>query len=461
MTDFLHLFWDPDPIMLSAGPLRVAWYGVMWAVSFMLGYYLMRYIFAREKAPAKWLDPLVLYMVLGSVLGARLGHCFFYEPDYYLSNPLEIIMIQKGGMASHGGAIGIILVLAIWSRRVSKLSMLWILDRIVIAVAIAGVLIRFGNFINQEIVGSESNASYAFVFPRNDQGSTYEARPEDKGIEVKLKAEEFRSTLPDLFRSYDGVGYERVAGEWTGATLDGDRAVKRLDATVKDTCCVNYAFLYTDPKGEKMVAPQDTNDTRRITLRQSVASRTAKFDGRWVGDSLELLFSWGDPNMEQASFSVQLMESADGINWTKLKGADLDGAVQSASLQAKVAPPAGSTMTYLVAYKAKADLNYIARHPAQLYEAFCYLLILGFLLWLYFKQDGKIPLGQHFGWFLILIFTARFFIEYFKAWQVDFLGDSPINMGQILSIPFVMAGVFFLVRSRSQPREFQHPEEPE
>ena len=161
--------------------------------------------------------------------------------------------------------------------------------------------------------------------------------------------------------------------------------------------------------------------------------------------------------MRETAFTVVLLESNGEGEWRKLKSADLDSRAPSASLTAKVAPQ--ESKTYLIAYKSMSNLRYVARHPAQLYEAFCYLLILGFLAWLYFRQDGKIPLGQLFGWFLILIFTARFIIEYYKAWQVDFLGDSPINMGQILSIPFVLAGLFFLLRSRNQPSEFSVPED--
>jgi len=447
MNSFLHLFWDPNPLMLEAGIIKIAWYGMMWAMSFMIGYYLLSYFFKLEKIPAKWLDSLVLYMVLGSVIGARLGHCFFYEWDYYTSNPMEILFINKGGMASHGGAIGIILVLFFWSRRVSKRSMLWILDRVVIAVALAGVLIRFGNFINQEIVGAPSNSSIAVVFPKHDQNSEFRARPADKGIQISYKAGVQQASDLGLYRSYNDVDLEWVDLPWKGVNRDGEPWLELDDRAVKDTCCVSYSLMYKPVMGESMIPPLDSTDTRQVKLQQSVSRDYASLQGVWDGDSVRLTFVWGRSNLE-GNFNVSFLESYDGKNWKRLKTADLYKGAQNAQLTGSFAPDPDRVATYRVAVRETSDLHYVARHPAQLYEAAAYLPIFIFLLLLYFRQKGRIPQGQHFGLFLILIFTARFFIEFIKENQEAFEDDLTYNMGQLLSIPFVLAGIFFLIRSR-------------
>lgn len=446
MDNLLHIFWDPNPVALELGPLKVAWYGITWALGFLFGYYMLSYFFKLEKVPAKWMDSLVLFMVAGSVLGARLGHCLFYEPDYYLSNPLEIIMINKGGMASHGGAIGIILVLWWWSRKIEKRTMLWILDRIVIAVALTGALIRMGNFVNQEIVGSPTNSSFGFVFPKNDQGSEFRAKPDDKGILVSYAKGLNDAANLTLLRSYDGEAFETVASQWRGRSIDKQPWIEMTDAGVKDTCCVTYSLIYKD--GVRDTVPGvDSTDNRIAVLEQTVSQRFARLVGQWEGDSLKMMFSWGDPNVTQGGFTIVLLESYDGMNWTKLKSMDLAHGQQTAVLNAAFKPDPNRPVTYRVAYRGASDLHYIARHPAQIYEAVAYFLIFLFLIFLYLRVKGHVPKGQLFGLFLILVFGYRFGIEFLKADQVGFEEGLPINMGQILSIPFILAGLFFLLTS--------------
>lgn len=446
MNSLLHIFWDPNPLMLEVGVVKVAWYGMMWAFSFLIGYYMITYFFKLEKRPAKWLDSLVMYMVPGSVIGARLGHCFFYEWDYYTSNPLEILFINKGGMASHGGAIGIIFVLWLWSRFVSKKNMLWILDRIVVAVALAGVLIRFGNFINQEIVGAPSDSGIAVVFPRFDQNSEFRARPADKGIKVEFKAGMQKATSLSLYRSYDEGDLYLVESPWVGANKDGEPWIEVSDRAAKDTCCVTYSLMYNQVLGQGRVEPVDSNDTRQVILEQNVSADYAKLEGRWDGDSVRLVFSWGEPSLE-GNFNVSFLESYDGKNWKRLKSADLAKGTQGAKLTGSFAPDPSRTATYRVSLRETSDLHYIARHPAQLYEAGAYLLIFVFLFFLYFRQKGRVPRGQLFGLFLILVFAARFIIEFVKENQEPFEEDLILNMGQLLSIPFVLLGLFFLLMS--------------
>jgi phosphatidylglycerol:prolipoprotein diacylglycerol transferase len=257
----MFVTWDVDPNLFEIGPLTIRWYGVLFASAFLVGHYIIQNIFIKENQPKEWMDSLLIYMMVGTVLGARLGHVFFYQWDYYSQNIGEILQVWKGGLASHGAAIGIIISLALWSYKVSKKSLLWILDRVVITVALAAVFIRFGNLMNHEIIGAITDVPWAFIFTK-----------------------------------------------------------------------AGYAVL--------------------------------------------------EP-----------------------------------------------------------------RHPTQLYEALSYLIIFGLLMFLYYKQNaGKRP-GLLFGLFLILLFTARFFIEFIKEVQVAKEIEMTLNMGQWLSIPLVMVGLFFVIRS--------------
>ncbi|MFP4556813.1 MAG: prolipoprotein diacylglyceryl transferase [Bacteroidales bacterium] len=163
-----HIVWDINPEIFSLGPLSVRYYGVFWAMSFLLGYMIFERFVKKENLPENYLDTLTIYVAIGTIVGARLGHCLFYEPEYYLSNPIEILKIWRGGLASHGAAIGIILSLYLFSKRTKK-PLIYILDRIVIVVALAGVLIRLGNLMNSEIYGVETSLPWGFIFARNQE----------------------------------------------------------------------------------------------------------------------------------------------------------------------------------------------------------------------------------------------------------------------------------------------------
>jgi prolipoprotein diacylglyceryl transferase len=256
----LYINWNPSPEIFSIGPITVRWYGLLFAMGFFVGYFIMQRIFKKEQIPQSVLDKLTTYMFAATVIGARLGHCLFYDPAYYLSNPIEIIKIWEGGLASHGAGVGIIIALLILARKTS-MPVLWYLDRIVIVTALAGMFIRTGNLINSEIIGKATELSWGFYFRRSH-----------------------------------------------------------------------------------------------------------------------------DPAISQ-----------------------------------------------------------IARHPAQIYEALSYLLIFGILMIYYNKRYPKFRDGQLFAMFLILVFGARFFIEYVKEVQVQFEEGLQLNMGQILSIPFVTLGIVLLI----------------
>ena len=256
-----YITWNVNPEIFGVGPLSVRYYGLFFALAFVLGYYIFTRIFKIEKIKIEVLDRLTIYMIVGTVIGARLGHVFFYQPDYYLSNPLEILAIWHGGLASHGAAIGILIALYLFVRKEKK-PFIWILDRIVIAVALAGFFIRMGNLMNSEIYGIQTNLPWGFIFLRNNE-----------------------------------------------------------------------------------VVP---------------------------------------------------------------------------------------------------------KHPTQIYEALAYLLIFFLLFRIYFKTKGTFKPGLLFSLFLILVFTARFFIEFIKQVQVPFEKGMALNMGQILSLPFILLGLFLLYRSLSK-----------
>ena len=267
--------WNVDPEIFSIGNLSIRWYGLLFASAFLAGYLVFTRYLKTERLTSEMLDQLLIYIAVGTVIGARLGHCFFYEPDYFLKNPVEILKIWKGGLASHGAAIGILLALWLYVRKY-KLSFLWLIDRIVIVVALGGAFIRLGNLFNSEIYGLPTDLPWGFEFAHN-----------------KL--------------------YASAAG----------------------------ALLPT-----------------------------------------------------------------------------------------------------------------VARHPTQLYEAFSYILIFIGLFIFYRKKHKEVRDGFIFGVFMILLFTARFFIEFVKTEQVAFEVGMKFNMGQLLSLPFILAGVIMILWTKKHPRHF-------
>ncbi len=259
LINYIH--WNVDPEIFRIGSVALRWYGLLFALGFYFGYLIMMRIFRTEGIPVSMLDRLSLYMIIATILGARLGHCLFYQPEYYLKHPLEILQIWEGGLASHGAAIGILLALWLFQKK-SGMSYFWVLDRIVITVALAGALIRLGNLMNSEIYGIQTSLPWGFIFERN---------------------------------------------------------------------------------GEM-----------------------------------------------------------------------------------------------------------VPKHPTQIYEAIAYLLIFLYLYFAYWKKKAATPEGSLLGWFLILVFAFRFAIEFIKEPQVEFETTMSLNMGQWLSLPFVLLGVYILYRCHSR-----------
>lgn len=161
---FIH--WDINPEIFPGFPVR--WYGLLFAAGFFIGQILMTKMFAKDGKPVEDVDTLTIYMLLATVIGARLGHTLFYEPDVYLAQPLRILKVWEGGLASHGAAIGIMVGLWLYSRTRPDQPWLWILDRVCVVVALAGGLIRMGNLMNSEIIGEPTDVPWAFVFERVD-----------------------------------------------------------------------------------------------------------------------------------------------------------------------------------------------------------------------------------------------------------------------------------------------------
>lgn len=250
-----YIHWNVDPEIFRIGSFAIRWYGLLFALAFYVSYLILSRIFKKEGISMEVLDKLTMYVFVGTVLGARLGHCLFYQPDYYLAKPIEILKIWEGGLASHGAAIGILIALWLFARKIKK-PYTWILDRIVVVIALGGSFIRLGNLMNHEIIGVETNVSWAFIFNRIDE---------------------------------------------------------------------------------------------------------------------------------------------------------------------------------------------IPRHPAQLYESLSYLVIFLLLFYMFNKTNLKDKKGFIFSVFLICLFSVRFFIEYFKEVQVQFEQSMFINMGQILSIPFIIIGFIIMV----------------
>ena len=257
MLSFLqYITWDVSPEILDTEYFSIRWYGLLFALGFLFGQQILIYIFKKEGKSERDVEVLTVYMVLSTVIGARLGHCLFYEPEYYLANPIKILKIWEGGLASHGATIGILFALWLYARKKKDQSYLWVVDRIVITVALAGCLIRLGNLMNSEIIGKPTDVPWAFIFTAVDQ------QP---------------------------------------------------------------------------------------------------------------------------------------------------------------------------------------RHPAQLYEAISCFILFGFLFWLWNRRKAKTPEGSLLGIFLIYVFGLRFFYEFLKENQVDFENNMALNMGQWLSIPAVLAGIFVLM----------------
>jgi phosphatidylglycerol:prolipoprotein diacylglycerol transferase len=299
MTHALNIVWNPSE-GIDLGFFIIRYYSLMFVIAFGLGWYIMKNIFEREGESIEKLDSLFIWTVLATLIGARLGHVFFYDWEYYRNHLLEIILPFRfspsfeftgyQGLASHGAAISIIIAMYFYSKNVLKRPQLWILDRVVIPVASGAIFVRLGNFFNSEIVGKETTSSFGIRFIR------------------------------DKFTPNDATNATQIANP--------------NDA---------YHAIATDPK------------------------------------------------------FAALLEQVP------------------------------------------------AKHPAQLYEAFCYIFVFAILFFLYWKTDARKKSGFLFGLFLVLLFSVRIVVESVKESQGGFENSlGLLSTGQWLSIPFILIGFYFI-----------------
>lgn len=175
---FTAITWNPDPIIVELGGFALRWYSLLFATGFIIGFFILRRLFEKEKVSLEVLDKMLLYSVVGTILGARIGNCLFYDFTYFSKHPAEILLPFKfsphfeftgyRGLASHGAMLGLLVAYWLLSRKTDK-SILWFLDKAATAGALCLASIRLGNFMNSEIVGAPTNVSWAFIFPRVDE----------------------------------------------------------------------------------------------------------------------------------------------------------------------------------------------------------------------------------------------------------------------------------------------------
>ncbi|KGL48332.1 prolipoprotein diacylglyceryl transferase [Porphyromonas gulae] len=170
MTLPAFITWDFDPVLFTLFGHPVVWYGLLFALGLIiLGPWIEKKMWEHEKLDPKWFESLAVYVFVGTIVGARLGHVLFYDPAYYLANPAKIFVTWEGGLASHGGTIGIIIACWLYSRRVTRKSILWVLDRLAVPTGIVAAMIRLGNLTNSEIFGRPTTLPWGFRFIRSEE----------------------------------------------------------------------------------------------------------------------------------------------------------------------------------------------------------------------------------------------------------------------------------------------------
>ena len=372
MTMISYIIWNGSPEIFSIGTFALRWYGLLFALGFLISQQLLYYIYRKEGKPEKDVETLTIYMVIATILGARLGHVIFYQPDMFLTDPLGILLPFQFsptfkftgflGLASHGGAFGILFALWLYSRKKKPgQSYLQILDRIVILVALTGCLIRLGNFFNSEIIGKPTDSPLGVVF----------ASPVKSAI----------------LRSDDKSLVETVGITSGSQFTDKTKGIVPLEM---------YLFF------KKGVTRDDANNYVRTDVKY-ILTRLSEF----VYESSDVTINY------------DIVSEKDGVWVTKIHTFG------------------------------------IVRHPAQLYESISCLLLFAFLFWYWHSHQANPPPGRIFGFFLIILWSLRFVYEYLKENQEAFEGDLPINMGQILSIPLILIGIYVLIQSYKKPSNKQ------
>ena len=175
--NLMYFVWNANPELFALGLLKARWYGLLFGGGFIVGYYILAAIYKKENQSIKEVDNIFIYAAIGAVVGARLGHILFYDFNLYINNPMEMLYIWHGGLASHGGAIGILLMMYFYTRKKKYKSFLWIMDRGVIPIALGCMFIRLGNFFNSEIIGKPTGLPWGIIFLRNESYSLVPRHP--------------------------------------------------------------------------------------------------------------------------------------------------------------------------------------------------------------------------------------------------------------------------------------------
>ena len=380
----LYISWNVDPALYE-GIISLRYYSIFFAISFLLGFYIVKKMYINESAPIEWMDKKLVYAVLGTIIGARLGHVFFYEWDYYAENLMEIPMVWKGGLASHGAAVALIFSMWIYSKKVTKKHTLWALDKLVIAVALAGGFIRMGNLMNSEIVGLRTDQPVGLFFEdasSKQVASVFRIEQEsvnffDTGVDTLIEG--IRYPINNLSLTIPGIALDSVSQH----NYIQSQLVPFIDY---------YSLAYRD------ALKQELNNA--ITVERQESERVEKISSFLNGLNENHFFT------TSKSYDVNVLENQVVI-----------------------------------------PIYIIPRTPTQLYEAIAYWFTFLFLFWAYWKRNWYTFQGRLFGVFLSFMFTARFVIEFFKEHQT--LGDeSVVNMGQYLSIPLIILGLYYWVNSK-------------
>ena len=269
MLSFLFSFivWDPSPTIFE-GVDRFRWYGLLFALGFIISQQIMVHYFKKEGKNPALVDQLTIYMVLATIVGARLGHVLFYEPEKYLGNPLNILKIWEGGLASHGAAISIPIAIWLYCRRNQGLRYLWVVDRIVIVVALTGALIRTGNLMNSEIGGKDTNSDTGIVYARDTEEILSTLRVPIESIEA----------YKPLDRDGENIGTGIVPVNFDLVISKGNYTKESLESVLSQD--IKYALTQFNSSKEFLAEPQDTPLQLEIKEQASSYLVTVKTLGR-------------------------------------------------------------------------------------------------------------------------------------------------------------------------------------
>lgn len=435
-----YLIWDPDPAIIPGLPFR--WYGMLFALSFFAGYLIVRYCFTTEKIPFYHMEKMAIPMVLGTIGGARIGHILFYDPVFYWEHPLEVFKVWKGGLASHGAAIFITLAVILYARR-AKWPFLWIADRIAITIALSGLFIRGGNFVNSEILGKETTLPWGVVFVQADQHPPYEmAVWNGDDVDLTFRADPRRARAFDIFLRQPDSSFQLVG------TLPASAGSPegQYEFTMPSPGLGHLAyFVREEAQLSEKVLMDSATGTQVTLLAPLTRDGSLQLGGEWQQGSFSLKGSVS-PNWAQTKAAVWF--SKDKVNWQVLGTQDVGAKGAQFQLVQNLKPGEKAWFRLINSTEHVSEINLFARHPSMLYESVIYFGIFLFLFWLYRRHKGHPPHGLLTGWFFFLIFTVRILVEFTKIEQTDFQHSMPLNMGQVLSIPFVILGIVFLIRSR-------------